>query len=64
MQITNWISFHKLIMWGYELLMTVSIASISVLHYAEIAYLYPQAMLPICQGIPTPIHQYQGSEAG
>jgi hypothetical protein len=25
--------------------------------------LYPQVMLPICQGIATPIHLYQGSEA-
>jgi hypothetical protein len=26
--------------------------------------LYPQVMLPICQGVATPIHLYQGSEAG
>jgi hypothetical protein len=26
--------------------------------------LYPQVMLPICQGIPTPMYLYQGSEAG
>jgi hypothetical protein len=36
--------------------MTVSTASILVLHYAEVAHLYPQVMLPI--------HLYQGSEAG
>jgi hypothetical protein len=37
--------------------MTVSTASILVLHSAEVAHLYPQVMLPICQetanaGIP------------
>jgi hypothetical protein len=26
--------------------------------------LYPQVMLPICQGIASLIHLYQGSEAG
>src|SRR5688500_18103019 len=34
--------------------MTVSTASIPVLHSAEVAHLYPQVMLPICQGIATP----------
>jgi hypothetical protein len=29
--------------------MTVSTASIPVLHSAEVAHLYPQVMLPICQ---------------
>jgi hypothetical protein len=44
--------------------MTVSTADIPVLHYAEVAHLYPQVMLPICQGIATPIHLYLGGEAG
>jgi hypothetical protein len=33
--------------------MTVSTASIQVLHSTEVAHLYPQVMLPICQGITT-----------
>jgi hypothetical protein len=33
--------------------MTVSTADIPVLHSAEVAHLYPQVMLPICQGIVT-----------
>jgi hypothetical protein len=33
--------------------MTVSTASILVLHSAEVAHLYPQVMLPICQGTAT-----------
>ena len=33
--------------------MTVSTASIPVLHSVEVAHLYPQVMLPICQGIAT-----------
>jgi hypothetical protein len=33
--------------------MTMSMASIPVLHSAEVAHLYPQVMLPICQGIMT-----------
>jgi hypothetical protein len=33
--------------------MTVSTASIPVLHSAELAHLYPQVMLPMCQGIAT-----------
>jgi hypothetical protein len=40
-------------MWVSEPLMTVSTASIPVLHSAEVAHLYPQVMLPICQGITT-----------
>jgi hypothetical protein len=44
--------------------MTVSTADIPVLHYEEVAHLYPQVMLPICQGIATPIHLYLGGEAG
>jgi hypothetical protein len=44
--------------------MTVSAASISVLHSAEVAHIYPQVMLPIYQGVINPIHLYQGSETG
>jgi hypothetical protein len=44
--------------------MTVSTASIAVLHSAEVAHLYQQVMLPICQGVMNLIHLYQGSEAG
>jgi hypothetical protein len=33
--------------------MTVSTADIPVLHSAEVAHLYPQVVLPICQGIAT-----------
>jgi hypothetical protein len=33
--------------------MTVSTADIPVLHIAEVAHLYPQVMLPMCQGIAT-----------
>jgi hypothetical protein len=44
--------------------MTVCTADILVLHLAEVAHLYPQVMLPICQGIVTPIHLYLGGEAG
>jgi hypothetical protein len=43
--------------------MTVSTSDILVLHSEEVAHLYPQVMLPICQGIATLIHLYQGSEA-
>jgi hypothetical protein len=31
--------------------MTASMASIPVLHSAEVAHLYPQVMLPICHGV-------------
>jgi hypothetical protein len=31
--------------------MTVSTASIPVLHSAEFAHLYPQVVLPICHGV-------------
>jgi hypothetical protein len=31
--------------------MTVSTASIPVLHSAEVAHLYPQFVLPICHGV-------------
>jgi hypothetical protein len=51
-------------MLGSELLMTVSTTDIPFLHYAEVAHLYPQVMLPICQGIATPIHLYLGGEEG
>jgi hypothetical protein len=44
--------------------MTMSTADIPVLHSTEVAYLYQQVMLPICQGVMNPIHLYQGSEAG
>jgi hypothetical protein len=44
--------------------MTVSMANIIVLHSAEIAHLYPQVVLPICQGNVTSIHIYRGDEAG
>jgi hypothetical protein len=44
--------------------MTVSTADIPVLNSAEVAHLYPQVMLPIYQGIATPIHLYQGGEQG
>jgi hypothetical protein len=33
--------------------MTVSTTEIPVLHCVEVAHLYPQVMLPICQGIVT-----------
>jgi hypothetical protein len=33
--------------------MTVSMADIPILHYVEVAHLYPQVMLPIYQGIAT-----------
>jgi hypothetical protein len=44
--------------------MTVSTADIPVLHSAEVAHLYPQVMLPICQGIATfhiPLPRRRGS---
>jgi hypothetical protein len=44
--------------------MTASTADIPLLHSAEVAHLYPQVMLPICQGVMNPIHFYQRSEAG
>jgi hypothetical protein len=43
--------------------MTVSTASIPLLHSAEVAHLYPQVMLPICQGIVishTPLPRKRG----
>jgi hypothetical protein len=43
--------------------MTVSTADIPVLHSAEVAHLYPQVMLPICQGIAishTPLLRRRG----
>jgi hypothetical protein len=33
--------------------MTASTTDITILHSAEVAHLYPQVMLPICQGIAT-----------
>jgi hypothetical protein len=44
--------------------MTVSTASIPVLHSAEVMHLYPQVMLPIFQEMANPIHLYRGGEAG
>jgi hypothetical protein len=44
--------------------MTVSAADIPVLHSAEVAHLYPQVMLPICQGVMNLINLYQGGETG
>jgi hypothetical protein len=44
--------------------MTVSMASILVLHSAEVAHLYPQVMVPIYQETSNPIHLYRGGEAG
>jgi hypothetical protein len=44
--------------------MTVSMVDIPILHSTEVAHLYPQVMLPIRQGIATPIHLYLGGEAG
>jgi hypothetical protein len=32
-------------------------------HTAEVAHIYPQAVLPICQGVSNPIHLYRGDEA-
>jgi hypothetical protein len=42
--------------------MTVSTASIPVLHSAEVAHLYPQVMLPICQETANLIHLYRGGK--
>jgi hypothetical protein len=47
-----------------EPLMTVSTADIPVLQSTEVAHLYPQVVLLICQGVMNPIHLYQGSETG
>jgi hypothetical protein len=43
--------------------MTVSTASIPVLHSAEVAHLYPQVMLPICHRVDqthTPLPRKRG----
>jgi hypothetical protein len=45
-------------------LMTVSTADIPVLHSVEVAHLYPEVVLPICQGVMNPKHLYQVSKAG
>jgi hypothetical protein len=37
--------------------MTMSTIDIPVLHSAEVAHLYPQVVLPVCQGIMTS-HSY------
>jgi hypothetical protein len=39
-------------------------ANFPVLHSSEVAHLYPQVMLPICQETANPIHLYRGGEAG
>jgi hypothetical protein len=44
--------------------MTVSTASIPVLHCTEVAHLYPQVMYPFATELIRPLHLYQGSEAG
>jgi hypothetical protein len=44
--------------------MTVSTTDIPILHSTEVAQLYPQVMLPICQAVMNPIYLYQGSEVG
>jgi hypothetical protein len=44
--------------------MIVSTASIPVLHSAEVAHLYLQVMLPICEEMANPIHLHRGGEAG
>jgi hypothetical protein len=38
--------------------MTVSTASIPVLHSAEVAHLYPQVVLPICHGVDQTPYTY------
>jgi hypothetical protein len=44
--------------------MTVSTADIPVLHYAEVAHLYTQVVLPICHGVMNLLYLYRGGEAG
>jgi hypothetical protein len=44
--------------------MIVSTADIPVSHIAEVAHLYPQAVLPICHGVMNHIQLYRGGEAG
>jgi hypothetical protein len=44
--------------------MTMSTASILVLHSIEVVHLYPQVMLPIYQETANPIHLYGEGEAG
>jgi hypothetical protein len=51
-------------MLGSKLLMTVSMADIPVLHYVEVAHLYPQVVLPFAKGSRLPIHLYRGDETG
>jgi hypothetical protein len=43
--------------------MTVSTVDIPVLQFIEVAYLYPQVVLPICHGVMNLIHLHQGDEA-
>jgi hypothetical protein len=51
-------------MWVFEPLLTMSTTDIQILHSADATHLYPQAVLPICQGVLNPIHLCQGDEAG
>jgi hypothetical protein len=44
--------------------MTVSMADIPNLHFAEVAHFYPQVVLPICHRVMNPIHLYRGGEVG
>jgi hypothetical protein len=47
-----------------ELLMTVSSASIPVLHSTEVVSFTHKSCYPSAMGLYVPIHLYQGSEAG
>jgi hypothetical protein len=44
--------------------MTMIIVDISILHFVEVAHLYPQVVIPICQGVMNLIHLFQGDKAG
>jgi hypothetical protein len=63
MQMKDLVLFYKLLMWGFEPLLTVSTADIPILHYIEVAHLYPQLEIPICHGVMIPMHLYRGGEA-
>jgi hypothetical protein len=49
---------------GFESLLTVSKTNIPVLHFAEVAYLYLQVVIPIYHRVMNPIHLFWGGEAG
>jgi hypothetical protein len=51
-------------MWVSELLMTVSTADIPILHSADVAHIYPQAVIPIYHRVMNPIHLFRWGEAG